>query len=113
MSEFAVSSESGAAVVITFPQQVLGGPLAVELAGIVRDHASHGHAAVVLDLSGVEVMNSSGLGMLVSTLTSLRKQNVRLCLAAVPEKVSSLLAMTQLAQIFEIFPTVSDAVGTA
>jgi len=113
MSEFAVRTGSASSVVIGFPQQVLGGPLAVELAGIVRENATAGATKVVLDLASVTMMNSSGLGMLVSSLTTLRKQGIRLCLAAVPEKVSGLLTMTQLTQVFEIFPTVDDAVGSA
>ena len=78
---------------------------------MVRQITQDGSKSIVFDLCNVQFMNSSGLGMLVSSLTTLRKQGVGLKLASVPDKVTSLLEMTQLTQIFDIYPTVSDAVG--
>lgn len=110
MSTFSVQKPSDTAAVITFPKEVIGGRDAMELAHLVRQCTSEGKSTVILDLAEVVIMNSSGLGMLVSSLTSLKKQGSQLRLASVPEKVDSLLTMTQLKQIFDIYPTVSDAV---
>lgn len=111
MSMFDVRRHNTATTVVTFAEQVLGGPEAVELADILRTASSEGTSAVVFDLARVRVMNSSGLGMLVSSLTSLKKANVSLRLATVPEKVMSLLTMTHLVTVFEIRPNVADAVA--
>ncbi|MBI2794639.1 MAG: STAS domain-containing protein [Ignavibacteria bacterium] len=110
MSTFSVRKPSDTSAVISFPTEVIGGQDAMELAHLVRQCASEGKSTVILDLAEVLIMNSSGLGMLVSSLTSLKRQGAKLRLAAVPEKVESLLTMTQLKQIFDIYPTVSDAV---
>jgi anti-sigma B factor antagonist len=112
MSTFSTSSPTQGITVISFPEQVLGGPDAVNLAGVVRDVVSGGGTLLVLDLADVSVMNSSGLGMLVATLSTTSKHNVALRLAAVPEKVASLLSMTQLTQVFDIRDTVDNAVSS-
>jgi anti-anti-sigma factor len=54
-------------------------------------------------------MNSSGLGMLVGALATVRKHNARLFLACVPDHVMSLLTMTQLISVFDLQPTVDEA----
>jgi anti-sigma B factor antagonist len=113
MSAFSTTSPTPSVTVIAFPEQVLGGPEAVELASVVREAAAAGTTTMVLDLSGVTMMNSSGLGMLVATLTSASKNGVALILAAVPEKVAALLAMTQLTQVFDIRDTVDNAVSSS
>ena len=109
MSAFSTSSSSDGVTVVSFPEQVLGGPEAVELSDIVRKAVADGQSLIVFDLNAVEVMNSSGLGMLVSALTSVRGKDAQLRLAAVPEKVAGLLSMTQLNRVFDIRGTVNEA----
>lgn len=94
---------------IAFPANVIGGPDAVDLASLLRETSAN--KAVVFDLSAVSVMNSSGLGMLVSSLTTLKKFDVALRLAAVPSKVMSLLTMTHLDTVFTLFSSVDEAVS--
>lgn len=94
---------------IAFAEEVLGGSEALELSSLLREACAEPSARVVLDLSRVVRMNSSGLGMLVGALATVRKHNARLFLAAVPENVASLLTMTQLISVFEIQPTVAEA----
>ena len=109
MSAFSTSSNADGVTIVSFPEQVLGGPEAVELAGIVRDAVGSGQTLIVFDLSNVAIMNSSGLGMLVSSLTSVRGKDSQLRLAAVPAKVDDLLSMTQLNKVFDIHGTVEEA----
>ncbi len=94
---------------IAFAEEVLGGSEALELSSLLREACAKPSAKVVLDLSRVVRMNSSGLGMLVGALATVRKHNATLILAAVPESVISLLTMTQLISVFEIQPTVAEA----
>ena len=109
MSAFQTSSGADGVTIVSFPEQVLGGPEAVELSGIVRDAVGKGQTLIVFDLSNVAIMNSSGLGMLVSSLTSVRGKDSQLRLAAIPEKVDELLKMTQLNRVFDIRTSVEEA----
>lgn len=110
MSTFTSSQPSDGITVVTFPEQVLGGPIAVELSSLVRESLNNGSTLLVFDCGEVTVMNSSGLGMLVSALTSVRNSGTQLRLANLPEKVSSLLSMTQLDKVFEVRDSVDAAV---
>lgn len=111
MATFRVALPQPDTTVITFGSDAIGGPEAVELSTIVREAAAAGARAVVFNLEHVTVMNSSGLGMLVSALTTLKKSNTSLRLAGVPEKVMDLLVMTHLRSVFELHATVDEAVA--
>ncbi len=111
MSTFAVEQPTSTTTVIAFAEEVLGGAEALELTSLVREACAADNALVVFDLAKVRVMNSSGLGMLVGALATVRKHNARLVLAAVPEKVRSLLAMTQLSQVFDTKDSVAEAMS--
>lgn len=111
MSAFSTTLPADGVTVVSFPENVLGGPEAVELSSLVRSSISDGATLLVFDCSKVTVMNSSGLGMLVSALSSTRNSEVQLRLADLPDKVSSLLSMTQLDKVFDIRATVKAAVS--
>jgi anti-sigma B factor antagonist len=68
---------------------------------------------VVLDLSQVEFVPSLALGTLVSLLKSLRQGGHRLLLAGLHPHVRATLAVTRLDKLFEIYPTVDDALKQA
>lgn len=108
--QFAVHPNSSHIAVVTLDAQVFGGPQAVELAAKVNAFAEQGGRWVVVNVGNVELMNSSGLGMLVSNMTSMRKFNGAVKLASVPEKVSGLLRITRLDTVFECYATIEEAI---
>ena len=65
---------------------------------------------VVIDLSKVKWMNSSGLGILIGCMTTLKNAGGELKLAAVTEKVQSLFMITKLVTIFDTEDDVETAV---
>ncbi len=89
----------------------LGGTDALNFTGILNEISKTQVKKVILDLSAVEIMNSSGLGMLVSGLSTLKKYNIGLSLAALPKKVDDLMKMTRLDTIFKIYPSVESALN--
>lgn len=96
--------------VISFDAHVFGGPQAVEFSTKLEELAGRNVRWVVADLAQVELMNSSGLGMLVGGLTAMRRVQGAVKLANVPEKVSDLLRITRLNTVFESYPSVETAV---
>jgi anti-sigma B factor antagonist len=74
----------------------------VALREIVRELADKGHKRVVLNLGEVQYVDSSGVGELVKTHTTLRNQGGQLKLANLSKRVSDLLHMTRLAAVFDI-----------
>jgi anti-sigma B factor antagonist len=71
-----------------------------------------GISKVVIDLGGVKWINSSGLGVLMAAMTTLKNSEGKMKLANVTEKVESLLMITQLIRIFETFDSVDRAVSS-
>lgn len=95
--------------VIELADQVIGGADAMDFTAAVNNILRHGGLHIILTLHNVEIINSSGLGMIVAAHTTMRKHGGMLTLAAVPQRVSKLLEMTQLHLIFTIVPTIEDA----
>lgn len=63
----------------------------------------------VVDLSQLEYMNSSGVGLLVTLLTKARNADGELVLLSPSKNVSTVLTMMRLQTIFKIFETEESA----
>ena len=64
---------------------------------------------VHLNLGGVEFVNSSGLGALVSIMKEIRLRKGRLTLSNLAAYVQEIFEITQLSHIFEIYQTEPEA----
>jgi anti-sigma B factor antagonist len=65
---------------------------------------------VVVDMSDVKFVNSSGIGILISGFTTIKNAGGELKLARISDKVEGVLNITRLNKIFHIYPTVEEAV---
>jgi len=95
--------------VVSLESQVIGGADALEFSTEIRKLTEQKIQHVVVDMSAVELINSSGLGMLVSGLSIMRKVGGTLVLAEVPDKVKGLLEMTHLNTVLQSFSTIKQA----
>ena len=103
------TKESAGVTVITLEGNVLGGPDATELNNTLHKLID-AKKKIVVDLKGVSTMNSSGLGMLIGGVTTMRNVKGDLKLAGASEKILKLLQVTKLLSVFEHFDTVKKAV---
>lgn len=69
----------------------------------VRALVDRGSVKVVLDLGGVTYIDSSGVGMLVAKLKSLREKGGDMRLLHLDRRAESLLGMLKLLVVFETF----------
>lgn len=98
-------------IVILEPKgKIMGGPDASLLHDKLHEVIEAGKRKVVIDLSKVEWMNSTGLGILISTYTTLRNNDGELKLANVTDKIQSLLIITKLVTVFDAYDSIEDAV---
>jgi anti-anti-sigma factor len=104
------SIEQSDPTVVAISGDVLGGADAMEFARAIADEIRDGARQIVVDLSDVQLMNSSGLGMLVAASTSLRSSGGRLIVVGANERIRSLLKMTRLDSVFASFDTRDAAV---
>lgn len=98
------------AVVIEIKGNAMGGEDTKEFNELLHKLIDEDKKNVVVDLGDVKFMNSSGLGMLIGGLTTMKKANGNLKLARVTEKIESLLVITKLISIFEFYDNTEDAV---
>ncbi len=98
------------AVIIELKGNVMGGEDTKEFNELLHKLIDEGKKNVVVDLSDVKFMNSSGLGMMIGGLTTMKKTGGNLKLARVTEKIESLLIITKLITIFEFYDNVDDAI---
>ena len=99
-------------VVLELSGKVMGGPDANLLSEKLHELVDQKRTKVVADLSKVSWMNSSGLGILIGGLTTMRNNEGDLKLVNVTERIKSLLIITKLITIFETFESVDDAVAS-
>lgn len=69
-------------------------------------------ARLVIDLTEVSYMDSSGVGVLVDALRRMRTTSGKLALVAVAPRVLSVLQITKLDQFFEMYSTLQEALAT-
>jgi anti-sigma B factor antagonist len=81
---------------------------AAELSKKVTELLPHSRH-LILELSGVELIDSAGLGELVMVLLWTQASGCSIKLAAPRRNVRELLELTNLASVFEIYPTLADA----
>ena len=68
--------------------------------------------AVVLDLTDLEYMDSTVIGVLIGALHRLKAEGRELVLVHPRERIASLLRTAKLDSLFEIYDTVAEALGT-
>ncbi len=71
-----------------------------------------GHVDILLNMSKVKWINSTGLGLLVSAYTTLVKNGGRMKIAEVSERIDNILHVTQLELIFETFTDEKEALAS-
>ncbi|MFQ5869867.1 MAG: STAS domain-containing protein [Candidatus Zixiibacteriota bacterium] len=106
------SRQVGDVAVLEPKGKIMGGPDATLLHDQLHDLIRENQKNVVIDLAKVDWMNSTGLGILISGLTTLRNNGGELKLANVTEKIESLLTITKLITVFENYDSVEEAVGS-
>lgn len=88
------------------------GPEATALRENVSEATAAGAKNFVINLAGVDYIDSTGLGALVICATSLRKNDGNVKLLNLNRRNIELLVMTKLATVFEIFTDEQDAVNS-
>jgi anti-sigma B factor antagonist len=95
----------------------LGGEIDVYTAPFVREKLDEqitaGRADLVVDLSDVTFLDSTGLGVLVGRLKIARTRSGSLRLVVTAERVLRVFAITGLDKVFEIYPDLEAALDAS
>jgi anti-sigma B factor antagonist len=99
-------------VILDLKGRITVGPEAGALRERVAALGAAGTRNLVLNLKGVDYIDSTGLGALVMVATSLRKNQGNVKLVNLSRRTIELLIMTKLATVFEIFSDEQDAINS-
>ena len=79
---------------------------------VINDLLSKGNKKILLSLGNVNYIDSSGIGVLVSSLTAVRNQGGTLKLLNPIKRIRDLLQLTKLSSIFDIQDDEATAVAS-
>ena len=78
------------------------GEASVVVRDLINDLMSKGNKKVLLNLGEVDYIDSSGIGLLVSSFTTVRSQGGELKLVNLSKRIGDLLKITKLYNLFDI-----------
>jgi len=78
--------------------------------GRMVDRINAGHRSIIIDLSRVEFMDSSGLNAIVSSRSALGGEG-EMALCGLQKPVASIFRLTKLDQVFSIYDDQKEAIG--
>ena len=102
MKMAASTRQVGGVTVVDISGGIELGEESAALRDLVSELLNNGHKQILLNLGAVHYIDSSGLGTLVSSFTSARKQGGELKLLNLTDKVTDLMQMTKLYTVFDI-----------
>ncbi len=83
-----------------------------QLRDVIGNAVSQGNSKILLDMSGVTTIDSSGIGELVGSYTTVTNRGGKLKLLHLPAKLNELLHVTQLITVFEVYDNEQQAVAS-
>ncbi len=93
----------------------VGGEIDVYTAPALREcldgEIEKGQHELIVDLGGVTFMDSTGLGVLVGRLKMVRQREGTMRLVCAHERVLKVFTITGLDKVFEIYPSVDEALA--
>ena len=98
-----LTRERDGVVLLDLQGKLMGGPDADAFREKIHGLIEQGRKHVVVNLKDVNWVNSTGVGILITGYTTLRKNGGDLKLLHVSKKIQSVLYVTKLNLIFECF----------
>jgi anti-sigma B factor antagonist len=103
------AAEVGGALVVTVGDPRIDAAVAVRFKDRMRELTTHPAKRVVLDLSQVEFLDSSGLGAVVGSMKQLGRGR-KLDLAGLTPTVDKVFRMTRMDSVFRIYEDAEHAI---
>lgn len=104
--------QADSVTVLDMQGRITIGEGSVALRNAIRKLLEEGKKNILLNLSGVSYVDSSGIGELVSSFTSVNKEGGKLKLLNLTQKIQDLLAITKLLTVFDTFEAEQEAVDS-
>ncbi len=104
MAELNISErQAGDVTVLDLGGKITIGEGSVSLRGAIRRLMEEGKKKILLNLAQVSYVDSSGIGELVSSFTTINREGGQLKLLNLTQKIQDLLAITKLLTVFDVY----------
>jgi anti-anti-sigma factor len=110
MSIKSLTLDDGAVVILEPKGSLIGGTETDELKGTLNSLVEQGKFKVILDLGGVEYLNSSAIGILTVSHATMAAKGGKLILCNINKSISNIFLVTKLSTIFLTEETRNDAI---
>ncbi|PKK84010.1 MAG: anti-sigma factor antagonist [candidate division Zixibacteria bacterium HGW-Zixibacteria-1] len=97
--------------IISLEGKVIGGNDATMFHGKMHEYINNGFKKVVINLAKVEWMSSVGMGMMITALAAMKNNKGHLKIVNITDRINSLLTITRLLSIFDVYDSIEDAIG--
>ena len=104
--------QAGDVTILDLNGSVRMGEGAVSLRNAIRGLADQGKKKILLNLSGVKNMDSSGIGELIANYTTITRDGGQLKLLNLTDKIQNLLVITKLLTVFDSYDSEPDALNS-
>lgn len=104
--------QAGDVTILDMDGKVTIGEGSVALRNTIRRLLGEGKKNILLNLASVGYVDSSGIGELVSSFTTVSKESGALKLLNLTEKIQDLLAITKLLTVFDTFDDEGEALAS-
>jgi anti-sigma B factor antagonist len=89
---------------------IVGGDETVQLRQAIAGFADREYQKLIIDLSGVTYINSTGIGVLVSAHTTYSKKGWHVKIVGVNKNISNIFVITKLTLVFEVHDSREEAI---
>lgn len=104
--------EKEGVVIFDLQGRLVVGEPSQRLREVINQEIAEGRKNIILNLEGVDYIDSTGLGSMVICYTTLQKAGGTLKLLKLNKRNIELLLLTKLSTIFEIFGEEQDAINS-
>ena len=84
----------------------------ISLRNTIRSLVDGGKNKILLNLAGVKYMDSTGIGELIASYTTVSRGGGHLKLLNLTDKIQDLLVITKLLTVFDVYESESDALNS-
>lgn len=102
------SKKVGNILILKPSEKRIDASVATNFKGKIIDLINAGNKRIVLNLDGVDFIDSSGLGAIVSSLKAIGNEG-DLVICGISETVMTLFRLTRMNRVFQIFSTEDEA----
>jgi anti-sigma B factor antagonist len=113
MSDLTISTrDDRGVIVVDLAGKIALGGTSQQLHSELRSLVEAGKKNILINLSNVKTIDSSGLGTLVAGFTTVERAGGQLKLTSLSDKASELMTITKLYTVFEVFDDEQAAINS-